>query len=476
MRTTRLPLFAIPGCSLLLSTRHVSAAEKPNIVLVFMDNFGWGEIGAYGGGILRGAPTPRIDSLADEGVKLLNFNVESQCVPSRSAIMTGRYAIRSGTSRVPLGAGVYGMTQWEYTMAEMLSDAGYATGMFGKWHLGDSPGRYPTDQGFDEWYGVPNSSDESYWPDNDLYRPGVHPQVKFAHVVQSKRGETPEELEVYDSAKRRTIDGEITDRSVDVIQRRAKGKQPFFLFVPYTQTHMPVNPHPDFGGKTGNGKYADILAQIDSYVGELLDAVDEQGIKDSTIFVFTADNGPEGLAPHEGFSGPWRGPYFTGLEGSLHVSFLIRWPGKIPADRLSNEIVHEMDLFSTFANIAGGRVPDDRVMDSVDMTHFFMGKTDKSGRESIVIYNGTDVYGAKWRDWKLMVKEIDRMADAVAPSALPAFYNLLVDPKEEHPMRLAPDNLWVRYPASQVLIDHAMSLRKEPPIKEGTPDPYTPTK
>jgi arylsulfatase len=133
-----------------------------------------------------------------------------------------------------------------------------------------------------------------------------------------------------------------------------------------------------------------------------------------------------------------------------------------------------MDLFSTFASIAGGRVPDDRVMDSIDMTDFFLGKTDKSGREAVVVYNGTDVYGVKWRDWKMMLKEIDGMADLKAPSALPAFYNLLSDPKEQYPMRLAPENLWVRYPASQVLIDHAASLRAEPPIPPGIPDPYVP--
>jgi arylsulfatase len=454
-----------------------SAQDRPNIVLVFMDNFGWGEIGAYGGGILRGAPTPRIDALADAGMKLLNFNVESQCVPSRSAIMTGRYAIRSGTSSVPLGAGLYGMTQWEYTMAEMLSDVGYATGMFGKWHLGDSPGRYPTDQGFDEWFGIPNTTDESFWPDNPLYRPGVHPQVKFAYVMESTRGEAPTEQGLYDSARRRTIDREITDRSIEFIERNAGSGQPFFLYVPYTQTHMPVSPHPDYAGITGNGDYADVLRQIDDYVGDLQDAVDRTGVRDNTIFIFTADNGPEGTAPHEGFSGPWRGSYFTGLEASLRVSFLIRWPGRIPARSVSNEIVHETDLFATFANIAGGRVPDDRIMDSHDMTDFFMGRTDASPRESVVIYNGAQVYGVKWRDWKMMMVEIGQMAgEPIGTYPVPLFYNLLQDPKEERPTRLVPDNLWVRYPASQVLIDHAASLQLEPPIRPGTPDPYEPSR
>jgi arylsulfatase len=156
------------------------------------------------------------------------------------------------------------------------------------------------------------------------------------------------------------------------------------------------------------------------------------------------------------------------------VSFLIQWPKTIPAGSVSNEIVHQMDLFSTIAGITGGRVPDDRVLDSIDMTDFFKGKTNKSGRESVVVYNGGEVYGVKWRDWKMMIKEIDGMGDLNAPSALPSFYNLLQDPKEMHPLRLAPANLWIRYPASQVLIDHAVSLKKEPPIPEGTPDPYTP--
>ena len=135
-------LLCLPGAA--------AAQDQPNIVLVFMDNFGWGEPGFNGGGIIRGAATPRLDQLANEGLRLTNFNVEVQCTPSRSAIMTGRYAIRSGNGTVPLGEGVYGLVQWEVTMAEMLSEAGYATGMYGKWHLGRTEGRFPTDQGFDE--------------------------------------------------------------------------------------------------------------------------------------------------------------------------------------------------------------------------------------------------------------------------------------------------------------------------------------
>lgn len=450
-------------------------AKQPNIVFVFMDNFGWGEVGAYGGGILRGAATPNIDSLANDGMKLLNFNVEAQCTPSRAALLTGRYAIRTGNSEVPLGTGIYGLTQWEVTLAEMLSDAGYRTGMFGKWHLGDSKGRYPTDQGFDEWYGIPNSSDESYWPDNDLFREGVHPQAKYEYVMESTRGKTPKKIEVYNSAKRLTIDGEVTDRAVEFIKRSAKKDKPFFAFIPYTQTHLPVQPHPDFKGKTKNGNWADVLAQTDAYVGKLLKAVDKAGVKDNTIFVFTADNGPEGAIPHQGFSGPWRGSYFTGLEGSLRVPFLIRWPGKVPAQSVSNEVVHEMDIFPTFARIAGGKVPKDRLIDGVDQWDFLSGKAKKSNREGIVVYVGKHLYGVKWRDWKMMFKEIDTIAaDPVRSYGVPLFYNLLLDPKEEAPLQYAPENFWVRYPAGEVLLNHMKSLKQEPPIAAGTPDPYKP--
>ena len=186
--------------------------NKPNIVLVLMDNFGYGEIGVYGGGALRGAPTPRIDSIAAEGFQLTNYNVEAECTPSRSALMTGRYGIRTRQRQDgPPRSVWYGITKWEITLAEMLSDSGYATGIFGKWHLGDTEGRYPTYQGFDEWYGIPRSSDRAFWPDSSSFAPGSHPSVVFTHVMSAKRGEKPKELEVYGRAKRTTIDREITD-------------------------------------------------------------------------------------------------------------------------------------------------------------------------------------------------------------------------------------------------------------------------
>jgi arylsulfatase A-like enzyme len=217
------PILAAPGNS-----------SKPNIVLVLMDNFGYGEVGVYGGGILRGAATPKIDGLAEEGARFTNYNVEAECTPSRAALLTGRYGIRTRLMEdgSPPRDIWYGITKYEYTLAEMLSDSGYATGMFGKWHLGDTEGRYPTDQGFDEWYGIPRSSDRSHWPDSTRFIEGVHPAATFTRIMTAKKGEKPKEGEVYGLAQRATIDRELTDHAIDFIKRKAKAKQPFFAYLP----------------------------------------------------------------------------------------------------------------------------------------------------------------------------------------------------------------------------------------------------
>ena len=466
----------IPVCLLVvfvsmpLTATAAGSDDKPNVVLVLMDNFGWGEIGVYGGGVMRGAATPNIDSLATDGFRLTNFNVEAECTPSRSALMTGRYGIR--TRQRPDGPprGVwYGITKWEVTMAEMLSESGYATSLFGKWHLGDTPGRFPTDQGFDEWIGIPRSVDRAFWPDSNSFTPGSHPSAVFTHVMSSKRGETPVELDVFDRAKRKTMDREITDQAIDFMRRKADGDQPFFTFLAYTQTHEPVDPHPDYYGKTGNGSFADVLAQTDDYVGELLDTIDELGLKENTIFIFTADNGREGIPRSFGFTGPWRSGMFSPYEGSLRVPFLIRWPGKIPPNQVSNDIVHQIDLFPTLASIIGADLPTGRIMDGADQSDFLMGKADNSARESVIIYIGNELFGAKWRNWKILLKEIDDSKNgyAVMEMAYASVYNLLVDPKEEVPELNYLNDTWVDFPLYQVLEDHQESIANDP----GSPDP-----
>jgi len=444
----------------------IQSDKKPNIVLVLMDNFGYGEIGVYGGGAIRGAPTPNIDSIAHEGFQLTNYNVEAECTPSRASLMTGRQSIRTRLRKgAPLRSPWYGITKWEHTLAELLSDAGYATGLFGKWHLGDTEGRFPTDQGFDEWWGLPRSSDRSFWPDSSSFQKDLG--ISFMHVMSAKRGEKPKELEVYGRQKRATIDREITDHAIDFIQRKTKEDEPFFVYIPYTQTHTPHDPHPDAKGKTGNGDFADILAQTDAYIGDLLNTIEGLGIKDDTIFIFTSDNGGYGGVGREGFNGPWRGSLFTSYEGSHRVPFLIRWPDKIPSRQISNEIVHAMDVYATLAAMLGLDIPSDRIMDSADHSDFLMGKSEKSARESIVYYISNEVVGVKWRNWKMIFKELERIGEPVLTSIDPAIYNLLKDPQEQERLRHYIEDTWVEIPLYKALDDHLASLAEDP----GSPDP-----
>ena len=419
--------------------------------------------------------------MANEGLRLTNFNVEVQCTPSRSALMTGRYAIRSGNGTVPLGEGVYGLVQWEVTMAEMLSDAGYATGMYGKWHLGRTPGRFPTDQGFDEWYGVPNSTDESVYSSVQGF---TDSGVSETYVMEATRGKTPRKVRPYRLDYRPLIDRDLTDRALNFMQRQAKADKPFFIYLPYTATHFPTMPHPDFEGRSGKGVWADMLMQVDSYVGELLDELDELGIADNTLFIFTADNGPEALSAGEtsmtvetgvhGSSGPWRSTLFTGYEGALRVPFAARWPAKIQAGGVSDDIVHAMDLFPTLATLTGGSVPSDRVIDGIDMSEFLVGDSENSGREGFIVYMGNDIFGVKWHDWKLHFKEQTGWNGVLREYTMPRVYNLISDPQERDNI-LFP-HTWVPKAALPQLEEHIATLKQYPPIPAGTPDPYKPPK
>ena len=464
---TLLPLIAILFNSPAIAASNV---DKPNVVVMMVDNLGWGELGVYGGGELRGAPTPRLDELASEGMLLQNFNVEPQCTPTRSAFMTGRRPIRSGTTKVVWGM-LYGLTNWEITMAELFSDAGYATGMFGKWHIGDIPGRFPTDQGFDEWYGVANTTDESEYSSQFQFDPeaGTLPMI-----VRAKKGEVPQNVKPYDIPARREIDGDLTQLAIDFMKRKVDENQPFFAFVPFTQPHLPTLPHPDFDSKTGNGHYADVLAEIDHRAGQILDAIDDLGIRNNTLVIWMSDNGPEYFYPWHGSAGPWRGNYFTAWEGSLRAPFLIRWPDRIPADSVSNAIIHVVDLLPTLANVAGYKVPDDRIIDGVDQLDFFLGKQKKSNREGFIVYNNDDIYGYKWRNWKMHLVELENMDSEPKQLNVPRVYNLITDPKEEY--NLASEATWTLPVLFEKIAAFKETLAEELPIQLGTPDPYLPSK
>ena len=447
-----------------------SSERQPHIVLVLADNLGWGELGCYGGGALRGAPTPRIDSLADEGLKCLNFNVESDCVPTRSALMTGRHPIRTGALQsVPAGL-PQGIHPWEITLPQVLKQAGYDTAMFGKWHLGDRPGRYPNDRGFDEWYGIPRTSNETLF----THSPGFDQTVvDIPQVMEGFAGQPAKDVAEYDLEKRRLIDSELTKKSIDFMRRKANGDKPFFLYVPLTHLHFPTLAHPDFAGKSGVGEFADSMMEMDYRVGELMDAVKALGIENNTLFIFASDNGPEFRRPWRGTAGPWSGTYHTAMEGGLRVPLIVKWPGHIDKARVSDDIVHVTDLFTTLIEVAGVKTPTDRPIDGLSQLSWWKGLVEKSAREGFLFYIKTELRAVKWRHWKLHFVFESEPNSGTKHLETPWLFNIKRDPKEE--TDAAMEDGWVRGPMRKMIMAFEKTLKEHPPIAPGAPDQVTPS-
>lgn len=440
-----------------------------SIVLILADNLGWGELGCYGGGVLRGAPTPRIDELASQGLRLTNFNVESDCVPTRSALMTGRHPIRTGALQSTVTGLPQGIIPWEVTLAQLLSARGYATAIFGKWHLGDRPGRLPHERGFDEWYGIPRTTNESMFTSSPGYDPKATP---LPHVIEGRSGRRARNVGVYDLEMRRRIDSDLTTRTRDFMRRQARAGKPFFAYLPLTQLHYPTLPHRDFAGRTGAGDFADSMAEMDHRVGEILDEITTLRISDETLVIFASDNGPEFRRPWRGTAGPWTGTYHTAMEGGLRAPFMIRWSGKIPAGGVSNEIVHVTDLYTTLARVAGAGLPADRPMDGVDQLDFFLGRRKNSAREGFVYYIKQELRAVKWRNWKMHLVWEKEPNEGTLHLEVPHIFNLVQDPKEETDVHMASS--WARTPMRRLIHQFELSLKAHPPIPPGAPDDYTP--
>ncbi|MGD7704805.1 arylsulfatase [Microlunatus sp. Y2014] len=439
-----------------------------NIVIIHVDNLGMGELGCYGGGIVRGAPTPRIDALAREGHQLWHYIAEPQCSPSRSALLTGRHAIRSGTYAIPEAGGTGGLIGWERTLGDQLHDAGYATTCLGKWHLGAEHGRWPTDHGFETFYGPARTYTECLWPEDPWYRPGRDPESFMVEgtIADGVRELTDERLTL---ERRRDVDADYLDRATAFMADSVREEQPFFLYFNHSMLHMPTIPRPEFAGSTGQGDWADCLAELDADVGVLLDTIDDLGIGDDTIVIFAGDNGAEDNQPWRGSSGVFDGSYFSSSEGGLRTPCLVRWPGVVAAGQVSNQLVHQVDLFTTLLGWAGVPVPEDREIDGLDQRDFLSGTTRESAREGCIVWVRDQVHAVKWHDFKVVYRRQQHFRDAPETLGYPDVVNLTIDPKERERYTAGLLHTWVPFHARRLLDDFSASCVREPVVPAGAP-------
>lgn len=455
-----------------LPVSHAQADEKPNVVFLMADNLGWGDLGAYGGGEVRGMPTPEIDALAAEGLKLTQFLVEPGCTPTRAATMTSRYSIRSGLSLALVRGTPNTLQADEYTMGEMFRDAGYATSYLGKWHLGLDTFSMPQNQGFESFYGILHSTDEVQFGERAALAGYELTDDERAYVWQGTTGSDGEIVEEYTTDVRRTIDFDLTDRAVTYIEEQAKVDDPFFLFLSFTRPHYPSLMTPEWEGRSVAGAYGDAVMELDYNTGRVLDAIDASGLADNTIVVWMSDNGPwkTMVWPDGGSAGPFRGELGSAWEGSIRTAGMIRWPGMIEPS-FSDEMFSTMDFMPSFAAIVGAEMPSDRPIDGVDQSAFLLGEQEKSNRESLITFIGDDMVAVRWKHFRIYFQDVVQagngfvrmggsQANRLPHNGYPRIYNIKADPREEEDVGTL--ETWVVGQYMRVVLQYLATLEEHP--------------
>ncbi len=427
----------LAGCS---SAKPPAPSRPPNIVVIFCDDLGYGDIGSYG----SKTPTPNLDRMAREGMRFTDFYVgQAVCSASRAALLTGCYPGRVGIQGALAPKSKVGLNPKEITIAEVLKTRGYATAIYGKWHLGDAPQFLPTRQGFDEWFGLPYSND--MWPN--------HPTNKKFPPLPLYENEKVIELMPDQSL----LTKKYTERAVGFIERNKD--KPFFLYVPHSMPHVPIFASKEFTGKTGLGLYADVIHEIDWSVGQILASLKKQGLDDNTLVVFTSDNGPwRVFGNHAGSTAGLREDKGTSFDGGVKVPCIARWPGKVPAGSVHRRLAGTIDLLPTFATLAGAEAPTDRVIDGRDMSAVLLGKGGAvPHRDTQFIYWGEHLDAMRSGPWKLHFKHPFRQTLEVGMDGAMGTYgtgnieqslfNLEADPFEKNDLAAAHPDVVARLTA-----------------------------
>lgn len=364
-----------------------STATKPNIVLILIDDMGYGDIEPFGATQCK---TPALDRMAGEGLKLTNFYAAPVCSASRAQILTGCYAPRVSIPWVLGTNSKFGLNPQENTVAKLLKAEGYATMCIGKWHLGDQPEFLPLHYGFDHYFGLPYS--------NDMLRPEAGTGKPVVPLLRDNKV-----ISLWSDDDQDQMTRLYTEEAVKFIQENKD--HPFFLYLAHNAVHIPIHPGPEFRGHSGNGRYYDWVEEIDWSAGRVLDTLRELHLDKNTLVIFTSDNGP--WLKHgadAGSAGPLRGGKGSTWEGGLRESTLAWWPGHVPASRVTDAVAGTIDLLPTFVSLAGGKVPTDKPIDGADMSKLLLGESDVSPREAHFYYHHYNLDAVRSGPWKLALR------------------------------------------------------------------------
>ena len=371
------------------STALAKEQRPPNVVLIYCDDLGWGDLGCFGAKKIR---TPNIDSIARRGTRFTSFYVaQAVCSASRAALLTGCYANRLGIHGALGPNQKIGLNPEEVTLAEVLKPRGYATAIVGKWHLGRPTELLPTRQGFDEYFGLPYSND--MWPQNGNAAKGTYPPLP---LIEGDRviEETPDQSQ---------LTRRYTERAVSFIQRSARA--PFFLYLAHSMPHVPIFAGSRFAGRSRQGLYGDVIEEIDWSVGEVLKALKRNGLEKDTLVIFTSDNGPWlSYGQHGGSAGPFREGKGTSFEGGIRVPCVMQWPGHIPQGRTNDIPLMTIDVLPTVARLAGADLPP-RKIDGLDVWPILRGDRGATNPHAayFIYYNQGDLLAVRSGDWKLFL-------------------------------------------------------------------------
>jgi arylsulfatase A-like enzyme len=447
-------VFALSVTVLLGAASVSSAADQPNILVIWGDDIGQTNISAYSRGMM-GYHTPNIDRIADEGMMFTDYYGEQSCTAGRSSFITGQSVFRTGLSKVGLPGAKQGMQVEDPTIAVVLKDQGYATGQFGKNHLGDRDEHLPTNHGFDEFFGNLYHLNAEEEPENEDYPKDPEFRKRFGPrgVIHSWADGKIEDTGPLTKKRMETVDDETVAAALDFIERQHAAGKPFFVWWSGTRMHFRTHVKDELRGISGQDEYSDGMVEHDMHIGQFLAKLDELGITDNTVVFYSTDNGPHYNTWPDAAATPFRGEKNTNWEGGWRVPSMVRWPGQIEAGSISNEIVHHMDWLPTFAAIAGkSDIKEDLLdgyrsksmgrrykvhLDGYNVLPHLKGDSASSGRDEIFYFSDDgDLTALRYRDWKLIFLEqrveatLQAWAEPFVPLRVPLIFNLRRDPYE----------------------------------------------